>query len=277
MPTNATAEYSAAEIEYQKAGTTEEKLKALENMLREAPSHKGAENLRSDIKNKIAKIKGKIKKEKAQKKVGYSISIKKEGAAQVLLVGTTNSGKSTLLNKLTGSNAKIATHPFTTIKPEIGMLDYKGIKIQIVELPAIVKNFEETENGRAYLAIMKQAELIVLLFSTPEEYELLRNELYNIETRKIIYNENSNIADDIWRNLNLIKVYTKEPGKKPAYLPISLQKNSTVADLAKTVHKDFLKKFRFARIWGSSAKFGGQQVGLTHKLEDDDIVEVHLK
>ena len=47
--------------------------------------------------------------------------------------------------------------------------------------------------------------------------------------------------------------------------------------MAAHVHKDFIRKFRFARIWGKSAKFDGQQVGIEHKLKDDDIVELHLK
>jgi len=47
--------------------------------------------------------------------------------------------------------------------------------------------------------------------------------------------------------------------------------------MAEQVHKDFIKKFRFARIWGKSAKFPGQMCGINHKLKDDDIVELHLK
>lgn len=54
------------------------------------------------------------------------------------------------------------------------------------------------------------------------------------------------------------------------------QKSSTIKDMATHLHKDFIKKFRFARVWGSSSKFPGQSVGLNHKLEDDDIVEIHL-
>ena len=67
MPTNVTAEYAAAELEYAKAKTSEEKLKALQDMLSKAPTHKGAEKLRQEIKTKIAKLKSQLKKEKAQK------------------------------------------------------------------------------------------------------------------------------------------------------------------------------------------------------------------
>ena len=77
--------------------------------------------------------------------------------------------------------------------------------------------------------------------------------------------------------LDLIKVYTKQPGKKPDYPPIALKKESAIRDLALHIHKDFIKKFRFARIWGSSARFPGQEVGLNHRLYDDDIVELHME
>ncbi|MBW2966349.1 TGS domain-containing protein [Candidatus Woesearchaeota archaeon] len=277
MPTNVTMEYSLAELEYQRAKTTSERLKALQKMLSLAPTHKGGEKLRQDIKTKISKLKEQLRKEAKQKKGASGISIPKEGAAQVVLVGTTNTGKSTLLKKLTGARVEIADYPFTTVKPEIGIMDYKGIKMQIVEMPAIVENFSETENGNAYLGIIRQADLMVLLFNNEEEYKLLQKELADIETKRIIYNPNNNIKEDVWRNIGLIKVYTKEPGKKPSYPPFALDKGSTIRDMAKHIHKDFIKKFRFARVWGRSAKFGGQQVGIEHELEDDDIVEVHLK
>jgi len=157
------------------------------------------------------------------------------------------------------------------------LLINKGIKLQIVELPAVVENFSETENGNAYLGIMRQADLIVLLFNNEEEYKLLQKELVDIDTKRIIYNEKNNIKEDIWRNVGLIKVYTKEPGKKPSYPPFPLKKGSTIKDMAEHIHKDFVKKFRFARVWGKSAKFDGQQVGIEHKLKDNDIVEIHMK
>ena len=81
----------------------------------------------------------------------------------------------------------------------------------------------------------------------------------------------------MWRRLNLIKVSTKQPGKKPDYPPVALEKGSQIKNLAEHVHKDFLKNFKFARVWGKSVKYQGQRCGLTHILKDDDIVELHLK
>ena len=56
--------------------------------------------------------------------------------------------------------------------------------------------------------------------------------------------------------------------------PLILLKGSTVKEMCIKLHKDFLKKFRFAKIWGPSSKFPGQTKMLEHKLMDNDIVEI---
>ncbi len=279
MPANVTAEYKAAELEYTRAKTTKEKIAALQKMLREVPKHKGSEKLQADIKSKLAKFRALLKKEAQLKKKAHLIAIKKEGTAQVVLVGTTNSGKSTLLNELTGAKAEIAPYPFTTKMPEIGIMDYKGVKIQIIEIPAIVENFYETERGPTFLGIIRNADLIVMLFNSDEERELITKELFKaeIDLPIVYYYHQDNIKDLIWQRLGLIKVFTKEHGKKSTGIPFALKRGSTVRDLAEHIHKDFIRKFRYAKIWGKSAAFPGQQVGLDHILEDDDIVQIYLK
>ena len=277
MATNPGYEYINALKKYHEARTINEKLKALHEMLRTAPKHKGAENLLADIKSKIAKYKKTIEREAKQRKGASKFSIKKEGAATICLVGTTNSGKSTLLKKLTNANPEIAQYPYTTKKPEVGTLDYDGIKLQIIEIPSIVKNFRDTKNGPAFLSIIRMSDLIVLMFNNVKEKKIIEEELYDIDIQRIIFKNQQNIANEMWSNLGLIKVYTKQPGKSKEYPPLALKKNSTVRELAEHVHKDFIKKFKFARIWGKSVKFNSQRVGIDHILEDDDIVELHVK
>lgn len=277
MPINAGYEYGKAEAEFNQAATIQEKLQALKKMLATMPRHKGSEGLQKEIKTKIAKYKQLSEKEKKQKKgSGKSISLKKEGAATICIVGTVNSGKSTLLKKLTNANVEIAPYPFTTKKPELGTLDYYGIKLQIIEIPAITKNFEYSELGPSMLAIIRQSDLLIINFNDKEELKLIDKELYGIDINRVYYYNQENIKDLIWNGLNLIKVYTKQPGKKPDYPPIALRKHSTVKDLAEYVHKDFVRKFDFARIFGSG-KFQGQRVGLNFKLNDEDAIEFHLK
>jgi len=278
MPVNPGVHYLKAKDEYESATGDEEKLTCLQKMLSLCPKHKGSESLQKEIKTKIAKLKYSAKKEKESKKGGYQkITFKKEGAASVCLLGTTNSGKSTLLKKLTNANVKIAPYPFTTKKPEVGVLDYHGVKIQIIEIPPIVENFLSTENGKALLAIVNSCDLIILLFNKPSEKTILDREFFEIKIKKIIYIEKEDIKEKIWANLNLIKVYTKEPGKPKAFPPVALEKRSTVRDLGNKVHKDFIKKFKYAIVNGPSAKFKNQRVGLKHKLKDEDIVEFHTE
>ncbi|HLC72889.1 MAG TPA: GTPase [Candidatus Nanoarchaeia archaeon] len=277
MATNATLQYQLAEQSYFRAVTNEEKLVALQKMLQTCPKHKASENMQKNIKERISKLKLELQKEKRVKKTstGYTLAVKKEGAAQIVLVGTTNSGKSTLLKELTKAQVEIAPYPFTTKRPEIGILDHYGVKLQIVEIPALVENFAATENGKTYLSIIRQADLIILLFNTVAEKHLLDKELHNIPGDRLIYNHQKNLSEEIWRRLPLIKVYTKQPGKKRDHPPIAMPKGSTVETLASHVHKNFIQRFRFARVWGSS-KFPGQTVGLSYILADDDVVELHV-
>jgi ribosome-interacting GTPase 1 len=76
--------------------------------------------------------------------------------------------------------------------------------------------------------------------------------------------------------LNIIRIYSKIPGKEvDRKLPFVLPKGSSVEEMARLVHKDFSKKLKFARIWGSG-KFSGQKVKKGFVLSDGDVVELHL-
>ncbi|UCG07741.1 MAG: TGS domain-containing protein [Desulfobacterales bacterium] len=76
--------------------------------------------------------------------------------------------------------------------------------------------------------------------------------------------------------LNIIRVYSKAPGKKPDFTaPFTLKKGSTVADLAAKVHKDFVDKLKIAKVWGAVV-YDGQMVHRDHVLQDGDIVELHI-
>jgi ribosome-interacting GTPase 1 len=276
MPINAGLEFGRAERQFQEASTIQEKLEALNEMYRTAPKHKGAEVLLKEIKTKISKYKELLKKEKQQRKGAKSkYSVKKEGAATIALVGTTNSGKSTLLAKITNAKPSITPYPFTTQIPEIGTLDYKGVKIQVVEVPAVVENFQETKDGLALMSIIRISDLVILMYNNREEKKQLLKELEDEKLNILEYKDQKNLKDLIWKKLGLIKVYTKQPHKEKEFPPLALEKGSIVKDVAEKVHKDFVKKLKFARIWGKSVKFPAAQVGLNHKLKDEDIVELH--
>lgn len=79
---------------------------------------------------------------------------------------------------------------------------------------------------------------------------------------------------EVFRRLNVIRVYTRPPGKEPNMAePTVLPAGSTVDDLAMLVHKDIHEKLRYAVLWGSG-KFSGQRIGRPHVLNDGDVVEL---
>lgn len=269
MPTNVTVEYVKAQQKYLNAKTREEKIAALEEMISTVPSHKGCEVLKSQLKQRLAKMRRKGGSKAARK----IITIQKDGDAQVCILGLTQSGKSTLLSKLTNAKPEISDHPFTTTKPEIGTCDYEGVKIQLIEIPS---NFQPV-----LMSIAQNADSVILLYKNKSELDELKNVLEKFRLKKYIVevgrdDKTEDVKDKIWNSLDLIRIYCKEPGKKPESKPMVMKKYTTVRDSAKRLHKDFLKYFRFARVWGKSAKYAGEKVGLEHKLEDKDILEIHI-
>jgi hypothetical protein len=86
------------------------------------------------------------------------------------------------------------------------------------------------------------------------------------------------IGKNLFKTLNIIRVYTKEPSqKRPSEKPFILKKGATVADLAQHIHSDFSKKFSYAKIWAERFVFSPKKVGPTFLLEDGDVVEIHLR
>lgn len=262
MPVNAPAEYFKAEERFKSAKSKEEKILALEEMIRLMPRHHGSENMLAQLKSRLAKLKKETEK-KGLRKVGIS----KEGEAQVCLLGLTNSGKSTLLANLTNAKPVISEYEYTTTKPEIGMMDYSGVKIQVIEIPS---TFESE-----YLSIVKSSDLLVLTIkedNKKEELERILKENF-IRTNRIFVNPFKEKPDDIkekiWNSLGLIIVYPKK-----SQTPMALPKNSTVRDFAMHIHKDFVKNFKFARLWRKNRIM---QIGLSYKLEDRDVVEVYAE
>jgi ribosome-interacting GTPase 1 len=136
MPANLPPHYFAAEKEYKSAKTIPEKIAALEEMLSIMPHHKGTDKLRAGLTRKISQLREQAESH-ARTKRGSVFKIEKQGAAQVILVGMTNTGKSSLLAALTNAAPDIADYPYTTAVPVIGMMPYEDVQIQVIDLPPV--------------------------------------------------------------------------------------------------------------------------------------------
>lgn len=90
-------------------------------------------------------------------------------------------------------------------------------------------------------------------------------------------NDFSKLLELLVKKMKIIRVYTKDRNKNISDKPIILKEGATIRDVAEIIHKDFVKNFNFAKIWGPEAKFPGQKVGLDYKIFDGCIVEFFLK
>jgi ribosome-interacting GTPase 1 len=164
MPTNLTAEAQAKLAKYQQARTLEEKIKALEEALPLIPDHKGTERMRAQLKTTLAKLRREAERRKTVKVGRYDeFTVRREGAAQAVLLGVANSGKSTILASLTNAKPTIAPYSLTTVKPVPGMVLVEDVEIQLMELPAVLTDgLEETPFTSRSVAVARNSDLILL-------------------------------------------------------------------------------------------------------------------
>lgn len=140
MPANLPRIYHKKEERLRFAESPEEKISILKEMLAVMPKHKGTDNLRAELNSRIAKLKREAKKRpKIQRLDLYTVA--KEGIGQVVLIGPPNAGKSTILSRLTNAKPDVAPYPFTTQRPDVGMIEYKNVQIQLVDTPPLYEGF----------------------------------------------------------------------------------------------------------------------------------------
>ena len=83
------------------------------------------------------------------------------------------------------------------------------------------------------------------------------------------------LRDAIYEKLDFIRIYMRPKGRETDYKePLIIRNGSTVLDVCNKLHRDLKKDFRFALVWGKSVKFGGQRVGIGHRLEDEDVLTI---
>lgn len=240
-----------------------------------------------------------------------TIAVRREGAAQIALVGPPNVGKSSLLQALSDIQIKTGDYAFTTLRPIPALTRIGGVLVQLVEIPGLIEGAaEDRGGGRALLGVLRSADAIVycgradgdprdlaivraevaaagidkpsLLAATradeagPDGIARLAAALPDLEMVPVSVLDDASLGafrDAIWRLTGLIRVRLRTNGVTEDE-PIALVPGATVADVADWVHHDLATTFSGARVRGPSARFEDQRVGRDHVVADGDVVEI---
>ena len=360
-----------------------DEIKRLEDEIAKTKYNKRTQSHVGLVKAKLAKLKEKEETRRSGGKAGQGYTVRRSGDATVVLLGFPSVGKSTLLNALTNAESATAAYAFTTVSVIPGMLEYQHAKIQVLDVPGILKGASDgTGRGKEVLSVIRGADMVLMVIDInhPEHLDVLRQELYNTNVRvnqrkpdvrikktmkhgirvgrtvkteelndetitavlkefkinnaDVLIREPINVdqlidviednkhymplaialskadlvspqrAEEIkksvgaeatisaekrvgieelksliFRKLSFIRVFLKEPGKDADMEePLIMRSGCSVRDVCDKLHRDFVGKFKFVRLWGPSSKFPGQKLlSLDHRLKDNDILEIHLR
>ncbi len=357
-----------------------DKISEIEAEIARTQKNKATEHHLGILKAKLAKYKSAANTCKVSDKKGDGFEVRKSGDARVALIGFPSVGKSTLLSLVTSTYSKQSEIEFTTLECISGKLEYKGVTIQLLDLPGIIDGAGNNKGrGKQVISVARTADLIVMLLDGRRkgEKEVLIRELWSMGIRlnrqkpnislvrggsgigisktcnvtsvddetirlilkeyklnncqitireditdedlidvlsnNVVYmncifcynkidelsyesfleiaNQDNNVViscgkgwniealkEEIWNKLNFVRVYTRKKGEMPEFdHPVVLKKGGTVRDLCTNIHKDFEGSFKYALVWGISAKHSPQKVGINHILCDEDVIQLFIK
>ncbi len=278
-----------------------ERIKELRSILTELPDYKNGPY--ADLRKWVN---AQIEESRVRKKAVHrdSLAVRRDGVAQIALVGPPNAGKSSLLQALSSIQIKTGDYAFTTTRPVPSVTLIHDCRVQLVEIPGLIQGASEDRGGgKALLGVLRGADAMVLCHAANMPLDELATvraelELAGIEKNAIVavtkldeagesrVAEVSRAAglpaigvtvlDDasldrfrarLWELTGLIRVWLR--GEAQALVP-----GSTVIDAARAVHHELAGACIGARVSGPSAKFEGQRVGREHVLADGDVVEI---
>ena len=279
-----------------------ERIRELRTILGELPGYKNGPY--ADIRKWVE---AQLDQTRVRKRVTHrdSIAVRREGAAQIALVGPPNAGKSSLLQALSNIQIKTGAYAFTTTRPVPALTRVGGVLVQLVEIPGLIEGASEGRGGaRPLLGVLRGADAILFCHDASAPVDELRAVMAEvveaeIERPAVIAATKSDEADGaalraafpklqiievsvlddasverlretIWQLTGLMRVYLRRDDEHP----IALQPPATVLDVADSIHHDLGARCTGARVWGPSARFDGQQVGRGHELTDGDTVEI---
>jgi small GTP-binding protein len=284
-----------------------ERIKVLRAALAELPDYKNGPY--ADLRKWVS---DQIEESRVRKKVVHrdTLAVRREGVAQIALVGPPNAGKSSLLQALSSIQIKTGDYAFTTLKPVPSLTRIHGVLVQLVEIPGLIEGASEDRGGgRALLGVLRGADAIVLCHEATAPLATLRAiqeelDAAGIEKRALLAVTKLDEADasavdaltaatglravgvsvlddesldrlreEIWALTGLIRVFLRAPGSDEVEAQ-ALEPGATVVDAAHAVHHALADSCVGARVSGPSAKFAGQRVGRDHVLHEDDVVEI---
>ena len=162
-----------------------EKIKAIEDEIHKTQINKATEHHIGLLKAKIARLKKEMEgdihgKTISSKSRSGGYTVRKTGDGTVVLIGLPSVGKSTLLNRLTNANSKVGSYKFTTLTVVPGMMEYRGARIQILDMPGIIEGAASGRGlGKRVLSVARSADLVLLVLDVfqPQHIDLLKREL----------------------------------------------------------------------------------------------------
>lgn len=163
-----------------------EKIKKIEEDLKKTQVNKKTEHHIGLLRARLAKLRQELEEQQSKRGGGQGYDIKKSGDASVVLIGLPSVGKSTLLNKLTNAKSKVGSYQFTTLEVVPGMMEHKGARIQLLDLPGIIEGASAGRGlGKRVLSVARAADMVLFVLDVfqPDARELLERELRNIGIR----------------------------------------------------------------------------------------------
>jgi len=163
-----------------------EKIKAIQDEMARTKINKATEHHLGLLRAKIAKLKREQETRSKKITVTDGFDVRRAGDATVVLIGLPSVGKSTILNRLTSAKSSIGAFQFTTLTVVPGMMEYRGAKIQVLDLPGIIKGASSGKGlGKRILSVARNADLVLLILDVFQPYHenVLVTELANIGIR----------------------------------------------------------------------------------------------